>query len=275
MEVFMTTLTSTRLVSAMALTAALGLPGIASADFVNFASATGDGTVGIFQSGSVDFGGGAITATPQPDGRLTVANYTVERGLGVCSSGESSLLCNNTKYPNTQDWLDQGSSIWRGEIDELDTRGNNASIKLTANNGIIFDGIFRVGSLDNNGASTPSDADRETGTLSTSGGALIATFNTAGVDIAATYQPILGLTGALNNLDSPNIGYYEIVLTGFSQLNLSEVVFGAVATTNNANKQDYLVAGASVVPIPAAAWLFGSALVGFIGLGRRKLASAA
>ena len=38
-----------------------------------------------------------------------------------------------------------------------------------------------------------------------------------------------------------------------------------VNTTNN--KQDFIV---KVVPIPAAAWLFGSALIGTIAIGRRK-----
>ena len=34
----------------------------------------------------------------------------------------------------------------------------------------------------------------------------------------------------------------------------------------------YAVAAVSQVPLPAAAWLFGSALVGLVGLGRRKKA---
>jgi hypothetical protein len=42
---------------------------------------------------------------------------------------------------------------------------------------------------------------------------------------------------------------------------------GLVGLTNT-SRQDFI---AQVVPIPAAAWLFGSALVGIAGVGRRKL----
>jgi hypothetical protein len=46
---------------------------------------------------------------------------------------------------------------------------------------------------------------------------------------------------------------------------------GLVGLTN-ANKQDFV---AQVVPIPAAAWLFGSAILGTVALGRRKLKEGA
>ena len=36
---------------------------------------------------------------------------------------------------------------------------------------------------------------------------------------------------------------------------------------------DLYVAGINEVPIPAAAWLFGSALLGMAGLRRRKMAA--
>jgi hypothetical protein len=52
-----------------------------------------------------------------------------------------------------------------------------------------------------------------------------------------------------------------------------------VATCTQGGDNDYLVAtattindGTSVVPIPAAAWLFGSALLGLAGVARRKQA---
>jgi hypothetical protein len=42
---------------------------------------------------------------------------------------------------------------------------------------------------------------------------------------------------------------------------------GGLRAITNPDKQDYVV---QVVPIPAAAWLFGSALMGTLALGRRK-----
>lgn len=44
---------------------------------------------------------------------------------------------------------------------------------------------------------------------------------------------------------------------------------------NKGTDDDYLVRTATVVPIPAAVSLFGTALVGLVGLGRRKSAQAA
>lgn len=43
-------------------------------------------------------------------------------------------------------------------------------------------------------------------------------------------------------------------------------------TTASANLGSYLVRDASVVPVPAAVWLFGSGLIGLAGIARRKKA---
>ena len=45
-------------------------------------------------------------------------------------------------------------------------------------------------------------------------------------------------------------------------------------TGTDDGNNDAAVAGVSIVPIPAAVWLFGSALVGMVGMGRRKLRNA-
>jgi hypothetical protein len=47
------------------------------------------------------------------------------------------------------------------------------------------------------------------------------------------------------------------------------------AFSNSAKLQGAVVERTSVVPIPAAAWLFGSALIGAVGLGRRNKKKAA
>lgn len=46
---------------------------------------------------------------------------------------------------------------------------------------------------------------------------------------------------------------------------------GCSSTSPGASGSTYYAAGASVVPIPAAAWLFGSGLVGLIAIARRRI----
>ncbi|MCK9605320.1 MAG: hypothetical protein M0R33_02595 [Methylomonas sp.] len=53
-------------------------------------------------------------------------------------------------------------------------------------------------------------------------------------------------------------------------LNLSDADFGASSTRHSYQLTLNLVGNVSAVPIPGAVWLFGSALFGFIGLGRAK-----
>jgi len=48
---------------------------------------------------------------------------------------------------------------------------------------------------------------------------------------------------------------------------------GCASTSPGANSDTFYASNAQVVPIPAAAWLFGSGLVGLIGIARRKLAA--
>ncbi|MGB5834140.1 MAG: hypothetical protein WBG92_19440 [Thiohalocapsa sp.] len=67
-------------------------------------------------------------------------------------------------------------------------------------------------------------------------------------------------------------GYLQA--TGLSVF-ADQLVFSMAANTGRDDGvADAAVAGITTVPIPAAAWLFGSALVGMVGMGRRKLKKA-
>ncbi len=68
---------------------------------------------------------------------------------------------------------------------------------------------------------------------------------------------------------------YVVNLTGFLiNGSLASEFWTKEGISNSAILQGNIVEKASVVPIPAAAWLFGSALLGFFGIGyRRKLAA--
>lgn len=46
--------------------------------------------------------------------------------------------------------------------------------------------------------------------------------------------------------------------------------FTAALGANNNNIEDYTASGAPEVPLPAAAWLFGSGLIGLAGVARRR-----
>lgn len=68
-------------------------------------------------------------------------------------------------------------------------------------------------------------------------------------------------------------GFFGVIATDgvFDQVGLSDVYGGG--TLNYAYVDNVLYGGLSTVPIPAAAWLFGSGLIGLIGIARRKKAT--
>mgnify|MGYP006179332527 CR=1 FL=1 len=65
--------------------------------------------------------------------------------------------------------------------------------------------------------------------------------------------------------DKITLGFYLTTLKVFGQ--------GAFDDQEGRTTADLYVAGINEVPIPAAAWLFGSALLGLTGLRRRKVAA--
>lgn len=250
--------------STLGLATVLALPGIASADFINFYDITNPGTVGLLGN-TQSFGGGAITAVgSQANGNLnplTVANFSYpepnELGLGVCGKKEGVDLCGVTAG------LDQETSLWNGDITELDRLGNNERITLQANNGLAFDGTFLLASLEF------KDSDNfDSGLVKVRNGATLTTLARFKRTSAGAWA-----TGATIEQAGSEFGSNVFLLTLTNPTNLTEVIFLA-GTGDSDNTKDYLVAGAGVVPIPAAAWLFGSALVGLAGLARRKGAKA-
>ena len=70
--------------------------------------------------------------------------------------------------------------------------------------------------------------------------------------------------------DKITLGFYLTTLKVFGTMSGWKADKWGRGTTT-----DLYVAGINEVPIPAAAWLFGSALLGMAGLRRRKMAAAA
>ena len=56
-------------------------------------------------------------------------------------------------------------------------------------------------------------------------------------------------------------------------MTLEDLWSGRLWSQNGRTTTDLYVAGINEVPLPAAAWLFGSALFGLAGLRRRKIAA--
>jgi hypothetical protein len=99
--------------------------------------------------------------------------------------------------------------------------------------------------------------------------------NAAGLQIAV-WEVIYETSGTYNTglgtiTFSNNVAAINAATTYLAGISGNTGMAGLVGLTN-ANKQDFV---AQVVPIPAAAWLFGSAILGTVALGRRKLKEGA
>ena len=72
---------------------------------------------------------------------------------------------------------------------------------------------------------------------------------------------------------------FAVHIAGFTDQNPLDPVVGGTCTTLDANNPDcnlltsVWVANSAVVPVPAAVWLFGSGLLGLVGVARRKKAA--
>ena len=215
----------------------------------------------------VDFSGGGVSGQRIASGSTTIGGILVEgfynaglnaapalvrraapedRGIGVCSAEDTAGLC--------------GGKTWSGDTDEIDNVSSQETLRLTPQNGLKFTGVFALSSLDNNQGTT-----NEKGYLSWNGGTV--TFDRSGATVVS------GATSA--TLSSwplyPGEGNtFLLTIVSASLLNAPNVTFfagclqGSCGTNN-----DYLVAGAAVVPLPAALPMFLSALAGLGLIGRR------
>ena len=239
----------------------LAVPVTASANLVEFSSLT---SVGTFQktTGPVAIAGAGLSVTggvvgdngmTQP---LTIANDGGnEIGFGVCGPGDidtgpGANLCDSAFA------LDTEYGTWNGELDELENMTDNEYITITETTGVLT-GDFLLGSFDGS----------EAGTV-TYGGNTVEFQRTGGASAIIHSSTLAG--SSISLFGPANV--WLLSLAGFDA-GISSVTFTAGCTAVGCgDNNDYLVAGATVVPIPAAAWLFGSALLGIAGIARRKAA---
>lgn len=251
-----------RTLIAAALTAGLmGLAPVSYAAFVNFNELTSAGTVQKVNSPIVVRGLQVTGGQQKPDNvnnprPLTIANFGDELGLGVCSTSDlsSGTLCDSANSFDTE----YGTGVWDGQIDELENMGKNEFILIKEIAGVDMTGQFRLGSFDGTEAGFVTYGKKRVTFIRGDG--------------------IIGDTAGGSTLVQDSGNVWILTLGGFDS-SIRSVKFkagcGNVSNASCGDDNDYLVAGASVVPIPAAAWLFGSAMLGLVGIGRRRSKKAA
>lgn len=100
---------------------------------------------------------------------------------------------------------------------------------------------------------------------------------------AGTFQDVLAwvfLDGDFNaNSANTQLGLNPLITAGVTDINLfaqgiGEIAFiGIDASTGNSDGSGHELISTSVIPIPAAVWLFGTALIGLVGIGNRRKAA--
>lgn len=141
--------------------------------------------------------------------------------------------------------------FWFGDLDLQgvnDPTGFFESVSLS-----LWDGNGDGSSLDLVQATAKAPGDVTAGTLDTSGTDPI----TWSLDLAA-----LGFLDELENSRSTQDGFWV-------QLGFGSYYSGKKGTNTPEYLKAKLEVTPAVVPIPSAVWLFGSALIGFIGISRR------
>lgn len=117
----------------------------------------------------------------------------------------------------------------------------------------------------------------------TTGSMIISKSSTFGDGITASFSNSSGTRVFGEPVNGSSPGYFDIQLDWFGGGILSSQALPAFAPVNtgesdrsninfpsDSERLSYKLTSMTVVPVPAAAWLFGSALFGLIGLYRKK-----
>jgi hypothetical protein len=147
-------------------------------------------------------------------------------------------------FSHTLDWVDVVGSSWNygavsGDFAILNNDSGTGVITEASNADFTFDGLW---------AKKWSTSPESGGTDTLSG--TLSGFNNGSL----VWQVSTGLNGSYE--------YYGAQAGLIDELHLG---FGNVFLVDNLSLN-----GVSTVPVPAAVWLFGSGLIGLIGLARRK-----
>lgn len=184
--------------------------------------------------GSVTFAGGS--------GKLIGNNIDVGAivGIGTPSNSGTSLVCDKCKL--RFDTGNHGGSWNFAGGGSIDIKGGIPAIGITATNTVLLSGTFASAAVHDIG-----------GGLFNFKIVVGDTFDTKHPDLLAYLgMPASGYIGTLNISFSTK----KANVSSGGSFNSDTIFSGNIANT--------------VVPVPAAVWLFGSGLIGLIGIARRK-----
>lgn len=191
----------------------------------------------------------------------TVQNYIAGIAIlfGACSANASlvQFTLEGSVDPSGAEYPSGGESgnifnVVNNEI--VFATGSYESDDITINQGIgnvsLSDIVLNIGDL--------------TFDLTTENYTTNISFDSSGALIGLNYGSDAALEASPVNFDS-----FDLTFTGSNTSN-TEKYKGTYVTYNIAGHWDANTY--AVVPVPAAAWLFGSGLIGLVGLARRKAA---
>jgi len=135
----------------------------------------------------------------------------------------------------------------------------------TANGGTVYDtaGTYRFNAGDNCGTPATAGCEYVVELLDgyTLGHILFNWGSTQNIDVINIWD------SAGNSVDIDGDG-----IAGWGMIDGAFIGFNANFTTGTGTPGGSYAGAASVIPVPAAAWLFGSGLLGLVGVARRKAA---
>jgi hypothetical protein len=193
-------------------------------------------------------GFGTVTATTGPAG-TEITHTAFDGNTQVSAAWCASLDCSNGGQPNYDGF----------GVDDDEITQTAQSIVFSWENPLSIQNIYLLDIFDNNNAS--GDPSWTEVALITINGVSQSFFGTANV----------GTTGELI------ITRADLISAGFTVANLAgvtSILFEAPQVCVDTACNDYAVAGISAVPIPGAVWLFGSAMLGLLGIGYKRKAAA-
>lgn len=173
--------------------------------------------------------------------QASAATHSIS-GTGVSTADQTAVA------------LAAGTTIYAGEADLV---------------GTVFTGTYTDTQVGATGYITDWDITWDIGTgLGTS--TLTACTVTGYVDLcAAQFNSLIGQVNNIGGAPTPIAGGFQLqmIATGVPvDVSFDNIPDGTITVTQTYN----FTANASEVPVPAAAWLFGSALVGLVGVGRKR-----